>query len=88
MDQVIKPNQNTIHICQLEYQPIYFSLYTWSASLISPVTEFSILSNKSLIILKESGTTPLATPECTPSVKTSIDKLPTKKIHKFTQGSS
>ena len=84
MDQVIKPNQNTIHICQLEYQPIYFSLYTWSASLISPVTEFSILSNKSLIILKESGTTPLATPECTPSVKTSTDNVPTNNINELT----
>lgn len=51
----------------------YLSLgiFTVRSLLHTPVSEFSILSNNYLAILKLSGTIPEASPECTPSVKTS-----------------
>ena len=51
------------------YKKIYI-INTLSASCISPVAGFSILSSNYLTTRNESLTTPLASPECTPSVKT------------------
>lgn len=66
---LINPSEK---IAAVFYAWIYLSpgIVTWKSSTTSPVLGSSILFNNYLKILNDDGTTPDASPECTPSFNT------------------